>query len=102
MPTRKFGNLSMTRRAVSKLVRETCSDLFAGKHSKQHGFALMTNWLRLSNIIQQASDNGSIRGMYEGIKQATGKPAKKTPPLKLKRGKLIIDRDKQMGRWVEH
>ena len=28
-------------------------------------------WLQLSESIQQASDTGNIRGMYEGIKQAT-------------------------------
>ena len=59
-------------------------------------------WLQLSDNIQQASDSGNIRGMYEGIKQATGKPTKKTAPLKSKTGEVITDRDKQMGRWVEH
>ena len=34
-------------------------------------------WLQLSDNIQLASDSGNIRGMYEGIKQATGKPTKK-------------------------
>ena len=59
-------------------------------------------WLQLSDNIQLASDSGNIRGMYEGIKQATGKPTKKTAPLKSKTGEVITDRDKQMGRWVEH
>ena len=59
-------------------------------------------WLQLSDNIQQASDSGNIRGMYEGIKQATGKLTKKTAPLKSKTGEVITDRDKQMGRWVEH
>ena len=40
--------------------------------------------------------------MYEGIKQATGKPAKKSAPLKSKTGEIITDRGKQMSRWVEH
>ena len=59
-------------------------------------------WLQLSDNIQQASDSGNIRGMYEGIKQATGKSLKKTAPLKSKTGEIITDRDKQMSRWVEH
>ena len=40
--------------------------------------------------------------MYEGIKMATGKPTKKTAPLKTKSGEIIINKDKQMERWVEH
>ena len=40
--------------------------------------------------------------MYAGIKQATGKPTKKTAPLKSKTGEVITDRGKQMRRWVEH
>ena len=40
--------------------------------------------------------------MYEGIKQATGKPMKRSAPLKSKTGDVIKDRDKQMSRWVEH
>ena len=40
--------------------------------------------------------------MYEGIKQATGKPMKRSAPLKFKTGDVIKDRDKQMSRWVEH
>ena len=34
-------------------------------------------WLRLSSSIQMASWSGNIRLMYEGIKQATGKPTKR-------------------------
>ena len=59
-------------------------------------------WLQLSENIQQASDTGNIRCMYEGIKQATGKPVKKCAPLKSKTGEVITDQDKQMTRWVEH
>ena len=40
--------------------------------------------------------------MYEGIKQATGKPKKNSAPLKSKTGETITDRGKQIGRWVEH
>ena len=59
-------------------------------------------WLRLSSSIQMASWSGNIRVMYEGIKQATGKPTKRSAPLKSKTGDVIKDRDKQMSRWVEH
>ncbi|XP_068671124.1 uncharacterized protein [Montipora foliosa] len=59
-------------------------------------------WLQLSENIQQASDTGNIRCMYEGIKQATGKPVNKCAPLKSKTGEVITDQDKQMMRWVEH
>ena len=58
--------------------------------------------LQLSDNIQQAADSGNIRGMYEGIKQVTGKSTKKTAPLKSKTGEVITDKSKQMGRWVEH
>ena len=40
--------------------------------------------------------------MYQGIKQATGKPTKRSVPLKSKTEDVIKDRDKQMSRWVEH
>ena len=59
-------------------------------------------WLRLSSSIQMASWSGNIRVMYEGIKQATGKPMKRSAPLMPKTGDVIKDRDKQMSRWVEH
>ncbi|XP_038062349.1 uncharacterized protein LOC119732818 [Patiria miniata] len=59
-------------------------------------------WLKLSSRIQAASDAGDIRGMYEGIKQATGPSIKKTAPLKSKSGEVITDSSKQMERWAEH
>ena len=40
--------------------------------------------------------------MYAGIKQATGKPVKKTAPLKSKTGEVITAQDKQVERWAEH
>ena len=48
-----------------------------------------------------ASWSGNITVMYEGIKQATGKPIKRSTTLKSKTGDVIKDRDKQMSRWVE-
>lgn len=59
-------------------------------------------WLKLCDHIQVASETGHIRGMYEGIKQATGIPVKKTAPLKSKTGETITDSKQQMDRWVEH
>ena len=57
-------------------------------------------WLQLSQNIQQASDTESIKQATEGIKQATGKPTKKSAPLKSKTGEIIRDSGKQMGRWA--
>ena len=59
-------------------------------------------WLKLSSTIQVASDTGDIRGMYEGIKQATGPTIRKTAPLKSKSGEVITDSSKQMEKWAEH
>ena len=59
-------------------------------------------WMKLSQEIQQAADSGNIRGMYEGIKKATGPTSKKTAPLKDLQGNVITDKTKQMHRWVEH
>ena len=59
-------------------------------------------WLELCRGIQTAVDTGNIRGMYEGIKKATGPTQTKTAPLKSSSGVIIHDRGKQMERWVEH
>ena len=59
-------------------------------------------WMKLSSSIEEASNTGNARGMYEGIKQATGPNMKKIAPLKSKTGEIITDRKKQMERWVEH
>ena len=50
------------------------------------------------NFQRKASDTGNIRGMYEDIKQATGKATKKTAPLKSKTGEVDTGQDKQMAR----
>ena len=39
-------------------------------------------WLQLCQSIQTSSDTGNIRGMYDGIKKATGPTMKKTAQLK--------------------
>ncbi|XP_068707859.1 uncharacterized protein [Montipora foliosa] len=40
--------------------------------------------------------------MDAGINQATGKPVKKTAPLKSKTEEVITAQDQQLERWVEH
>ena len=59
-------------------------------------------WIKLSFPIEEASNTGNAREMYEDIKQATGPNVKKIAPLKSKTGKIITDGRKQMERWVEH
>ncbi|KAI8505331.1 hypothetical protein Bbelb_174400 [Branchiostoma belcheri] len=78
--------------------------LKAARHEAQQTSRRCANnyWVQLSERIQVASDIGNIRKMYEGIKQATGKTIKKCAPLKAKTGETIIDKEKQMSRWVEH
>ncbi|XP_069167590.1 uncharacterized protein [Procambarus clarkii] len=59
-------------------------------------------WFRLCSSIQTAATVSNIRGMYEGIKQATGLTQNRTAPLKSATGEIIKDRDQQMNRWVEY
>ena len=59
-------------------------------------------WLNLCRKIQTAADSGNARGMYDGIKTATGPTPTKTAPLKSKTGEVITDQGKQLERWVEH
>ena len=59
-------------------------------------------WLQLCSQIQIAADNGNIKAMHDGIKQALGPTQKKTAPLKSAIGEVIQDREQQMERWVEH
>lgn len=40
--------------------------------------------------------------MYEGIKQATDIPSRKSAPFKSNTGEIVTDNSKQMERWVEH
>ncbi|KAK4328599.1 hypothetical protein Pmani_001075 [Petrolisthes manimaculis] len=74
------------RTAVKRMARQCANDY----------------WLTLCGYIQSVSEMGYIRGMNEGIKQATGIPVKKTAPLKSKTSETITDRKQQMDRWVEH
>ena len=59
-------------------------------------------WLQMCQSIQTSSDTGNVRGMYDGIKKATGPAIKKTAPLKTKSGEVITNSNKQMERWVGH
>ena len=58
--------------------------------------------MKLSPSIEEACSTGNARGIYEGIKQATGPNVQKIVPLKSKTGDSITDWKKQMERWVEH
>ena len=82
-------NLQIVRSArskVQKMARQCANDF----------------WIELCRGIQTAADTGNIRGMYEGIKKATGPTQSKTAPLKSLSGETIHDRGKQLERWVEH
>lgn len=59
-------------------------------------------WLNLCASIQTAAQTGNTRGVYDGIKKATGPTPAKTAPLKSKTGEVITDQKKQMERWTEH
>ena len=61
-----------------------------------------TYWQNLCSSIQLAAETGNARGMFEGIKKATGPIPSKTAPLKSKSGDVITDPEKQMQRWKEH
>ena len=58
--------------------------------------------MKLSFSIEEASNTGNAREMYEGIKQATGPNVKKIASPTSKAGEIITDGRKQMERWVEH
>ena len=59
-------------------------------------------WTNLCEDIQKAADTGNIRGVYDGIKKAVGPTFSKTGPLKSLTGEVIVDKSKQLERWVEH
>ena len=54
-------------------------------------------WQNLCAKIQLAADCGHAKGMYEGIKTATGPTSVKTAPLKSK-----TDQSMPLQRWVKH
>ena len=52
--------------------------------------------------LQRAADLRDARGMYMGIKKATGPTPIKSAPLKSKSGATTTDQGKPLERWVEH
>ena len=82
----------------------TLADLKAARKASQQTARHCANtyWLNLCSSIQNAADTGNARGMYEGIKKATGPAPSKSAPLKLKTGEVTTDQAKQLERWVEH
>ena len=65
-----------TARDTTQLTSRCCADKY---------------WVQLCTEIQTCSDTGNIRGMFEGIKKATGPTQSKTAPHKSKTGEVIAD-----------
>ncbi|GAA6085371.1 craniofacial development protein 2, partial [Tachysurus ichikawai] len=61
----------------------------ARKNAARH--CANTYWLDLCTSIEIAAETGDARGMYEGIKKATGPSTSKIVPLKSKIGEVIKD-----------
>lgn len=59
-------------------------------------------WNKLCHDIQEASEKGDIKTMYQKIKVALGPQVSKVAPIKSKSGELIHDKNQQLNRWVEH
>ena len=55
-------------------------------------------WSNLCSAVQQASDTGNIKAMYDGIKKAVGSTISKSAPLKFKSGDIISDKTKKLER----
>ena len=58
--------------------------------------------MNLTFSIEKASNTGNARGMYEGIKQATGPNGRKVALLKSKSVDFITDGKKQIERCVRN
>ena len=58
--------------------------------------------MKLSSLIENASNTGNAKKMYEGIKQAISPNVKKIAPLKSKTGEIITDGKKEMKRCVKN
>lgn len=52
--------------------------------------------------IQTARDRGDTRGMYPGIKRATGPTTQSSGILKQKDGTVIKDKSNKLNHWIEH
>ena len=59
-------------------------------------------WQNLYSKTQLSAGCGHAKGMYEGIKTATGPTSVKTAPFQSKTGEVITDQSMQLQRWVEH
>ncbi|XP_060792978.1 uncharacterized protein LOC132896259 [Neoarius graeffei] len=59
-------------------------------------------WTKLCSDIQIAMDRGDMKTRFEKIKFAVGPSKSKVAPIKSKTGELIVDKKKQLERWVEH
>ncbi|XP_014787592.1 uncharacterized protein LOC106881645 [Octopus bimaculoides] len=87
-----------------KPTESTKQQLRAAKSNLQKQTRKCANqyWDKLCSGIQQASDIGNIRKMYEKIRVAIGPAVSKVAPLKSATGDQLTDKKKQMERWVEH
>ena len=59
-------------------------------------------WHSICLDIETARDRGDTRGMYVGIKRATGPTAQTSGVLKQKDGIVINDKSEKLNRWIEH
>ena len=56
----------------------------------------------LNQKIQLAASTGNIRRMYDGIKKSIAPVQRMTYFIKLSTGVILTEKNKQMGRLVEH
>ena len=82
----------------------TLNSIRSARNDVQKEVRACTNeyWTDLCRTTQQAADTGNAKGMYKGVKKATGPSIRKTASLKSKSGEVITDKAKQLDRWVEH
>ncbi|XP_014788680.1 craniofacial development protein 2-like [Octopus bimaculoides] len=87
-----------------KPTESTKQQLRAAKSNLQKETRKCANqyWDKLCLEIQQASDMGNIRKMYEKIGVAIGLTVSKVAPLKSATDDQLTDKKKQMERWVEN
>ena len=59
-------------------------------------------WLKTSASIKAAADRADTKSVYDGIRKAVGPTKKLISPLQSATGEILHNRDKQIGRWVQH
>ena len=59
-------------------------------------------WTSLCKDVQSASDMGDTRKAHGLLKTALGPNISKTATLKSEDGDLIVGKEKQLDRWVQH